>query len=117
MNSESPLQAPENGWLDDSPELPLHSAALLIKHGLEGYSAQSEVDTDNQAFADSSVRHILECSVRCLFSEEGKVAQLALKGLLPLIEMAASKLSSDLQTATEKAVWHCARQVCEKPPS
>ena len=113
-----PLQDPEEGWLDDVQDLPLHAALLLIEHGLECLSAhflqENHAIGSSQAAArecaNSNIRQLLLCALGCLFSEEDRMRQIALKGLLPVLESSAGKLDAQLHRALMQAIWVCARQ-------
>ena len=112
------LQDPEEGWLDDLQDLPLHAALLLIKHGLKCLSShfleESKTQSSAQALArecaNSNIRQLLLCALGCLFSEEDRIRQLALKGMLPVLEKSAGSLDAELHTALVQAIWMCARQ-------
>ena len=82
---------------------------VLIKHGLGCYTEGSVPSEDVSAFAESNVRQLLLCALGCLFSEEARVQQMALKGLLTVIAEASKSLSPSLSMAVEQSLWLCAR--------
>lgn len=103
------LQDPENGWLDDSPDPLPHCAMLLVKQGLHCYVSCIERYSEVKVYADSNVRQLLLCALGCLFSEEQRTQQMALKGILPVIEDCAKSLGPELSGLTKQAIWMCAR--------